>query len=211
MKIILFGAPGAGKGTQSKLLVDRFGWSHVSTGDMLREAVTNKTEVGLKIEKMLGLGQLVSDDLIIDILKEKLSKFDPNQGLILDGFPRTVNQAEMLIKEHLEVNHVVYLKVNEKEVCQRLSGRRVHLPSGRVYHVDYNPPLKAGFDDVTGEPLIHRKDDYPEQIKLRFDLFYQETMPVLDVLSKEYVVHTLNISNEDVQSVFKKVLNALDL
>ena len=211
MKIILFGAPGSGKGTQSKKLVDSLGWRHLSTGDMLRDAVSQKTELGLKIEKMMGRGDLIDNDIIISLIKENIDRFHGSKGFIFDGFPRTKEQAEVLINGGFGIDAVIYLKSSESEVCKRLAGRRIHLSSGRVYHVDFYPPKLDGFDDITGEPLIHRKDDYPEQIKHRFDLFYQETLPILEALAKEYKLYTIESEGLSIDQVYQKIVSLLGL
>ena len=159
MNLILLGPPGAGKGTQATFIALEKKIPHISTGDMLREAIKNGTELGLKAKAVMDAGNLISDDLIIELVKERISQNDCKNGFLFDGFPRTIPQAEALKENNVEINAVIELVVVDEEIIKRMSGRRIHLASGRTYHVDYNPPKKTGLDDETGEKLIIRKDD----------------------------------------------------
>ncbi|RJY19697.1 adenylate kinase, partial [Pseudomonas syringae pv. actinidiae] len=158
MRVILLGAPGAGKGTQAKFITEKFGIPQISTGDMLRAAVKAGTELGLKAKSVMDAGNLVSDDLIIGLIKDRLAEPDCANGVLFDGFPRTIPQAEALLKAGLEIDHVLEIAVDDEEIVKRMSGRRVHEGSGRIYHTIFNPPKVEGVDDVTGEPLVQRKD-----------------------------------------------------
>lgn len=184
MRVILLGAPGVGKGTQAKYITEAFGIPQISTGDMLRAAVAAGTPLGLAAKKVMDAGQLVSDDIIIGLVKERTAKDDCKNGFLFDGFPRTIPQAETLVKEGVAIDHVVELAVNDEEIINRLSGRRVHLASGRVYHVTYNPPKVAGLDDVTGEALIQRDDDKEETVRKRLTVYNDQTKPLIDFYSK---------------------------
>jgi len=157
MRVILLGAPGAGKGTQAKFITEKFGIPQISTGDMLRAAVKAGTELGLKAKSVMDSGGLVSDDLIINLVKERISQADCANGFLFDGFPRTIPQAEALVKAGVELDNVVEIAVDDEEIVQRIAGRRVHEASGRVYHTVYNPPKIAGKDDITGEDLVRAR------------------------------------------------------
>src|SRR6185295_1713756 len=156
MRLVLLGPPGAGKGTQAKFIEERYKIVQISTGDILRTAVSSGSPLGLQVKKIMDEGGLVSDGLMIELVKERIKKSDCKNGFLLDGFPRTIPQAESLMINHIRLDFVIRIFVPESELIKRLSGRRLHLASGRVYHVYYNPPLIEGKDDVTGEPLIHR-------------------------------------------------------
>src|SRR6056300_381977 len=159
MKIILIGAPGAGKGTQAAFITKEFDIPQISTGDMLREAVQAKTELGLQAKDFMNQGKLVPDDLIIDLVKLRINKEDCKKGFLLDGFPRTIPQAQAMIDEDITIDYVIEVAVPDHEIIKRLTGRRIHPASGRIYHIINNPPKKDGFDDITGEPLVLRDDD----------------------------------------------------
>jgi len=184
MRVILLGAPGVGKGTQAKYITEAFGIPQISTGDMLRAAVAAGTPLGLAAKKVMDAGQLVSDDIIIGLVKERTAKDDCKNGFLFDGFPRTIPQAETLVKEGVHIDHVVELAVDDEEIVNRLSGRRVHLSSGRVYHVTYNPPKAAGIDDDSGEPLVQRDDDKEETVRKRLTVYNDQTKPLIDFYSK---------------------------
>ncbi len=179
MKLILLGAPGAGKGTQSAFICQKFAIPQISTGDMLRAQVKAQTPLGLKAKSYMDQGALVPDDLIIQMVKERLKEKDCQNGYLLDGFPRTLPQAEALKKEGVELGHVLEIDVSDEVVIERMSGRRVHLPSGRTYHIRYNPPKVEGKDDVTGEDLIHRADDFEETVKKRLAVYHEQTQPLV--------------------------------
>jgi adenylate kinase len=180
MKIILLGAPGAGKGTQSNFLKAKFKIPQISTGDMLREAVSDNSDLGQKAKEFMDSGQLVPDQLIIDLVKERILKDDCKNGFLFDGFPRTIPQAEALIAAGINIDLVIEINVSDKVIIERLGGRRVHPASGRIYHVKYSPPKTEGMDDVTGEPLIIRDDDCRETIIKRLDTYHQQTEPLIN-------------------------------
>jgi adenylate kinase len=179
MKIILLGPPGAGKGTQAQFICERFGIPQISTGDMLRAAVKAGTELGKKAQGIMASGGLVSDDIIIGLVKERIQEPDCANGFLFDGFPRTIPQAQALIDAGIAIDKVVEIAVEDEEIVARLSGRRVHEASGRVYHIEHNPPKSEGFDDVTGEPLIQREDDREETVRNRLDVYHQQTEPLV--------------------------------
>ena len=180
MKIILLGAPGAGKGTQSNFLKAKFKIPQISTGDMLREAVSDNSDLGQKAKEFMDSGQLVPDQLIIDLVKERILKNDCKNGFLFDGFPRTIPQAEALIAAGINIDLVIEINVSDNVIIERLGGRRVHPASGRIYHVKYSPPKTEGMDDITGEPLIIRDDDCRETIVKRLDTYHQQTEPLIN-------------------------------
>ncbi|WP_230656664.1 adenylate kinase [Psychrobacter sp. I-STPA10] len=175
MRIILLGPPGAGKGTQAQFISKEFDIPQISTGDMLRAAIKEGTELGKQAKSIMDAGGLVSDDLIINLVKERIAKPDCVNGCIFDGFPRTIPQAEALVDAGVDINHVVEISVPDDEIVNRLSGRRSHPASGRVYHIKHNPPKQEGIDDVTGEPLVQRDDDKEETIRERLSTYHQQT------------------------------------
>ncbi|MFL0799112.1 MAG: adenylate kinase [Agarilytica sp.] len=179
MRVILLGAPGAGKGTQAKFLMESYGIPQISTGDMLRAAVAAGSPLGLKVKDVMDSGALVSDDLIIDLVKDRISQEDCEKGFLLDGFPRTIPQAEALGNSGVAIDHVLEIHVDDEEIVSRLSGRRVHEASGRIYHVDHNPPQEEGKDDATGEALIQREDDQEETIRHRLGVYHDQTEPLV--------------------------------
>lgn len=179
MRLILLGGPGAGKGTQALRLTKQFNIPQISTGDMLRAAITAGSELGLSAKKIMDSGQLVSDDIIINLVKDRLQAADCERGFLLDGFPRTIPQAEALKSAKVMIDFVIELAVDDEEIVKRISGRRIHPASGRVYHVDTHPPLKAGIDDESGEPLILREDDCEEIIRKRLEVYHQQTEPLI--------------------------------
>ena len=183
MKLILLGAPGAGKGTQSAHICKKFNIPQISTGDMLRAHVKNKTELGKKAKSYMDAGALVPDDLIIAMVKERLKEADCQNGYLFDGFPRTIAQAQALKDAGVDLWHVLEIDVPDEAVIERMSGRRVHLPSGRTYHVKHNPPKVAGKDDVTGEDLVHREDDHEETVKKRLKVYHDQTKPLVGFYS----------------------------
>ena len=180
MNLIILGPPGAGKGTQATFIATEFNIPHISTGDMLREAIKKGTNLGQKAKEVMDAGNLVSDDLIIELVKERISESDCSQGFLFDGFPRTIPQAEALEINNIQIDGVIELKVPDDEILKRMSGRRIHLNSGRTYHVDFNPPLKEGLDDETGEELIIRKDDEPETVRDRLKVYWKQTQPLIE-------------------------------
>lgn len=180
MKIILLGAPGAGKGTQAQLIMDKFGIPQISTGDMLRAAVKAGTPLGLQAKDIMSAGGLVPDDLIIALVKERIKAPDCANGFLFDGFPRTIPQAEALLEADIEIDHVIEIDVADEEIVSRLAGRRVHEPSGRVYHLTHQPPKEEGVDDVTGEPLVQREDDKEETVRKRLNVYHDQTKPLVN-------------------------------
>lgn len=179
MRIILLGAPGAGKGTQAQFITEKFGIPQISTGDMLRAAVKAGTPLGLQAKDIMAAGKLVSDDLIIALVKERIAEPDCANGFLFDGFPRTIPQAQALLDADITIDHVLEIAVDDEEIVKRLSGRRVHEGSGRVYHVIYNPPKEEGVDDVTGEPLMQRGDDTEETVRKRLAVYHEQTEPLV--------------------------------
>ena len=179
MKLILLGAPGVGKGTQAKYIVERYGIPQISTGDMLREAVRDGTELGKQVQAVMDSGALVTDEIILDLVKERISKDDCADGFLFDGFPRTIPQAEALVERGITIDCVLEINVPDNEIVTRLSGRRMHVESGRVYHVTNNPPKVDGVDDVTGEPLVQREDDKRETISERLSVYRKQTEPLV--------------------------------
>src|SRR5690554_5034240 len=179
MRIIMLGAPGAGKGTQAQFITERFGIPQISTGDMLRAAVKAETELGLQVKEVMATGGLVSDDIIIALIEERVKSPDCKNGYLLDGFPRTIPQAEALKDQGIVIDYVVEIAVDDEEIVSRLSGRRVHEGSGRIYHVKYDPPKVEGKDDETGEPLMQRADDKEETVRKRLKIYHDQTAPLI--------------------------------
>lgn len=180
MRAILLGAPGAGKGTQAVFLAEHFHIPMISTGNMLRAAVKAGTPLGLKAKVIMDAGELVSDDIMIGLVKERIAQSDCQEGYLLDGFPRTIPQAEALQEAGVVIDYIIEIDVPDTEIIARLGGRRVHVSSGRVYHIEHNPPKIADVDDVTGEPLIHRDDDKEETIKERLCIYHAKTEALID-------------------------------
>lgn len=178
MKVIFVGPPGAGKGTQANNIVQRYGIPQIATGDMLRAAIRDKTPLGIKVQSIMAQGILVDDETIIALVKERITQPDCANGFLLDGFPRTVTQAQALKTAGIHIDAVIELAVPDWDIVERLSGRRMHTPSGRIYHIRTNPPKVDGIDDVTGEPLTIRPDDNEETIKQRLGVYREQTQPV---------------------------------
>ena len=183
MRLILLGAPGAGKGTQANFICQKYGIPQISTGDMLRAAVKAGTPLGLEAKKVMDAGGLVSDDLIINLVKDRIAQSDCAQGFLFDGFPRTIPQAEAMKAAGVKLDYVLEIDVPFDAIIERMSGRRSHPASGRTYHVKFNPPKVAGQDDVTGEPLVQREDDKEETVKKRLDVYSSQTRPLVDYYS----------------------------
>ena len=180
MRLILLGGPGAGKGTQANLVKDRYQIPQISTGDMLRAALKEGTELGLKAKEYMDAGKLVPDDVIIGLVKERIKEPDCEKGFLFDGFPRTIPQADAMKEAGVPIEAVVDIDVPDGEIIKRMSGRRVHLASGRTYHIVFNPPKEEGKDDETGEPLIQRDDDKEETVRKRLDVYHAQTEPLVD-------------------------------
>lgn len=179
MRIILLGPPGAGKGTQAQILTKTFSIPQISTGDMLRAAIKEGTPLGLQAKAVMDQGKLVSDDIILGLVKERITAADCQNGFLFDGFPRTIPQAEALVSADIKIDAVVELKVPDEKIVKRMSGRRVHLASGRTYHIVYNPPKVEGKDDVTGEDLVIRDDDQEATVRSRLQVYHQQTEPLV--------------------------------
>ena len=184
MRLILLGGPGAGKGTQAGFITQRYHITQISTGDMLRAAVKAGTPLGLAAKQVMDRGDLVSDDIIIGLVRERIKAPDCANGFLFDGFPRTIPQAEAMKAAGVPIEHVVEIFVEDKVIVERMSGRRVHLPSGRSYHTRYNPPKSDMKDDVTGEALIQREDDKEETVKKRLDVYHRQTEPLVAYYSR---------------------------
>jgi len=180
MKLILLGAPGAGKGTQAQYLTEKFGIPQISTGDMLRAAVKAGTDLGKIAKKIMDEGGLVSDELIINLVKERIAQDDCKEGFLFDGFPRTIPQAQALKDAKVLIDGVIEIDVADVEIIQRMSGRRVHPGSGRTYHLTFNAPKQAGKDDVTGEDLVQRADDQEDTVRQRLSVYHEQTAPLVD-------------------------------
>ena len=180
MNLILLGMPGAGKGTQAEFIQKDFGLANISTGAMMREVSRSESELATRVQSYLSSGALVPNEIIVEMLVERIGKDDCLKGFLLDGFPRNLEQGKALDNANISIDQVIYLSIDEEEIISRMSGRRVHLASGRSYHIVHNPPKKEGFDDITGEALIQREDDSPEVIKKRLSVYYNETEPLLE-------------------------------
>ena len=212
MKIILLGPPGGGKGTQSKLLVSKFNIPQISTGDILRDHVKNKSELGIKANSYMQNGELVPDNLILNMIKFRLKKEDCKTGYILDGFPRTIPQAEGLdnILENLnqKLDKIVVLDVKDEDIIERMSGRRMHIESGRVYHIKFNPPKNEGLDDITNEKLTIRKDDQPETVKKRLMIYHETTKPLIEYYTSKNIVSSIN-GNKSIEDIHNEVIKTI--
>jgi adenylate kinase len=184
MRLILLGPPGAGKGTQANFIREKFGIPQISTGDMLRAARAAKTPLGIEAGKIMDAGQLVSDDIIVALVEERLGHGDCTRGYLFDGFPRTIPQAEAMKAADVRIDHVLEIDVPDDEIITRMSGRRVHLASGRTYHLEFNPPRVEAKDDVTGEPLVQRDDDREETVRKRLEVYRAQTRPLVDYYGK---------------------------
>ena len=179
MRLILLGAPGAGKGTQARFICEKYAIPQISTGDMLRAAVAAQTPLGLQAKTVMDAGALVSDDIIIGLVKERIKEDDCTNGFLFDGFPRTIPQAQAMVDAGVRIDHVVEIAVADQEIVARLSGRRVHPGSGRIYHLQHNPPQREGVDDETGEPLVQREDDLEETVRHRLQVYHSQTSPLV--------------------------------
>lgn len=213
MRIILLGAPGAGKGTQAQFMMGKYGIPQISTGDMLRAAIKAGTELGLAAKRVMDEGKLVSDDIIIGLVKERIAQDDCQKGFLLDGFPRTIPQADAMKEAGVVVDHVIEFDVPDDVIVERMGGRRVHPASGRVYHVVYNPPKVEGKDDETGEELIIRDDDKEETVRKRLGVYHDQTKPLVDYYQAEAqsgncAYHKLD-GTQPVSDVSQKLANIL--
>lgn len=216
MRLMLLGGPGAGKGTQALKLMKTFHIPQISTGDMLRAAIASGSPVGLSAKKIMDEGRLVSDDIMIKLVAERLQQEDCKSGFLLDGFPRTIPQAQALRDAHIQLDHVIEIAVEDEEIVRRISGRRVHPASGRVYHVAYHPPKQEGLDDETQEPLVLREDDREEIIRKRLQVYYEKTEPLIDYYqswadsgdARAPQFHRVSGAG-DVEDIFQRLLAAL--
>jgi len=213
MKVLLLGAPGAGKGTQAQFITREFGIPQISTGDMLRAAIKAGTPLGLEAKKIMDAGGLVRDDIIIGMVKERIAQPDCAHGFLFDGFPRTLAQAEAMVAAGVDLDAVVEIDVPDAAIVERMSGRRVHLSSGRTYHVKYNPPKVAGKDDETGEDLVQRDDDKEETVKKRLAVYHEQTEVLVDFYSKltgEHAPRYIKVDGtQPVETVKENVITAL--
>lgn len=180
MRAILLGSPGSGKGTQALFIAEKYGIPQISTGDMLRAAVKAATPLGVAAKKVMDAGGLVSDDIILGLIEQRITEPDCKNGFLLDGFPRTIPQAKGLESMGVEMDQVVEISVNDEEIVKRMSGRRVHQSSGRIYHIEFNPPRVEGLDDETGEPLMQRDDDLEQTVRKRLEVYHQQTKPLVE-------------------------------
>ena len=212
MKILLIGPPGGGKGTQAKKLSSKFNIPQISTGDMLRNHVKKMSELGIEAKEFMDKGELVPDELILKMMKSKLSDNDCNNGYILDGFPRTLPQAKGLdsLLDNIDSNldKVIIIKVDDDVIIDRMSGRRVHKNSGRIYHIKYNPPKNEGLDDITNEPLSIRSDDKRETVKNRLKIYHDLTKPLINFYNIKNILFEVNGENE-IEDVFTNIINKL--
>lgn len=217
MRLMLLGGPGAGKGTQALRLIERYKIPQISTGDMLRAAIAEGSELGLSAKKIMEAGGLVSDDIIIGLVKERLKQDDCKRGFLFDGFPRTLVQADALKQAGVHLDYVIEIAVDDDEIIKRISGRRIHQPSGRVYHVVNQPPKNPGLDDLTGEPLIQRDDDKEDTVKKRLEVYHAQTAPLINYYKSEAEkgvdkaarFHTV-IGKGSVNQILEQIISLLD-
>ncbi len=210
MRIILLGGPGAGKGTQANFIKERYNIPQISTGDMLRAHVKQGTELGKAAKKIMDEGGLVSDDIIMGMVKERIKEDDCKNGYLFDGFPRTIPQAEALKEAGIPIDAVVEIDVPDEEIVKRMSGRRVHPASGRTYHIVFNPPKEEGKDDVTGEPLIQRDDDKEETVLARLKIYHDQTEPLIEFYSNEPVAYVKVNGVGSVEEIRDQIFEGLD-
>jgi|TARA_B110000495_G_scaffold200078_1_gene214648 adenylate kinase len=212
MKIILLGPPGAGKGTQADVICKTFSIPHISTGNMLREAAEAKTDLGKKAQALMDAGILVSDEVIVGLVEQRINQQDCQSGFLFDGFPRTIPQAEALIERSVEIDFVVEIDVPDEEIITRMSGRRMHPGSGRNYHIEFNPPKIADIDDESGEPLVQREDDNPETVKDRLEVYSNQTLPLIEFYSErsESIKYIRVSGSESPELVSKNILDQID-
>lgn len=213
MRAILLGGPGSGKGTQARFITEKFCIPQISTGDMLRAAVREGTPLGVEAKKIMDAGQLVSDQIMLGLIKERIVFDDCKNGFLLDGFPRTIAQADGLAEMGINIDHVIELTVDDEEIVRRLSGRRIHLGSGRTYHIEFNPPLRDNLDDETGEPLVQRKDDSEETVRKRLAVYHEQTKPLVGYYRKKaqerLLIYSAIKGVGKVEEITAKVLAAL--
>lgn len=211
MRIILLGPPGAGKGTQAKFICERFKIPFISTGDMLRAAVAAKTPLGLKVQEIIDAGRLVSDDIMVALVQERIAQPDCADGFLLDGFPRTIAQAQALNKAKIAIDYVIAIVVADEEIIQRMSGRRMHPASGRTYHIIYNPPREKDKDDETGEALIQREDDQEAVVRRRLEVYHQQTRPLIQHYQADHAVKFVEIDGSgEIETIRQKIFTVLE-
>ncbi|MDD7113530.1 MAG: adenylate kinase [Lachnospiraceae bacterium] len=213
MKIIMLGAPGAGKGTQAKMLSERYGIPHISTGDIFRMNIKNNTELGQKAKGYMDAGQLVPDELVVDLVVDRIKAKDCMKGFILDGFPRTIPQAEALDyalnNQNEKIDYAINVDVPDENIIRRMSGRRACVGCGATYHLVYNPTKKEGVCDVCGEKLILRDDDKPETVQKRLNVYHEQTQPLIDYYNKKEVILTVD-GTQDIDVVYSEITKVLD-
>ncbi len=214
MRLILLGPPGAGKGTQAETLSEQLNIAHISTGDMLRQTIKSGSETGKKLKTILDQGQLVPDDFIMQIVKERLEQPDCKNGYILDGIPRTIGQAQALDQASIQIDAIVEIHVPDDVLIERLTGRRIHPESGRTYHTTFNPPQQAGYDDITGQPLVQRDDDKPDTVKKRLSVYHEQTAQLIDFYQNKspnqyHPAYVKIDGQQSVGAVTESILNAL--
>lgn len=213
MRILLLGAPGAGKGTQAQFLMQRFAIPQISTGDMLRAAIKSGSALGQQVKAVMDAGQLVSDDLIVALVKERVAQADCAKGFLLDGFPRTIPQADAMVASGINIDHVIEFDVGDEVIVERMAGRRVHSGSGRTYHVRFNPPKVEGLDDETGEPLVIRADDEEATVRKRLAIYHEQTKPLISYYRKMAVQGNTSYLQVDgtqaVEAVTKQLIASL--
>ena len=215
MRTILLGAPGAGKGTQAQYITEKYGIPQISTGDMLRASIKAKTELGLQVEQVMASGGLVTDDIIIALVTERIQEPDCANGFLFDGFPRTIPQAQAMVDENVEIDVVLEIDVPDDEIVKRLGGRRVHLNSGRIYHVEFNPPKVEGKDDETGEDLIQRDDDKEGTVRNRLAVYHEQTEPLVnfytELSSAGNNVHVIKVNGvASVEQIKSEIIASLN-
>ena len=210
---ILLGPPGAGKGTQADLISTHLNIPKISTGDMLRSAVASQSNLGNRVEDILNSGKLVSDDIIIELINDRIIQSDCESGYLFDGVPRTLGQANLFLQNNIGVKKVIDISLEDEFIIKRMSGRRFHIASGRSYHIEFNPPKLEGIDDETGEPLIQREDDYPETVKKRLEVYHTQTEPLTDFYKSkaaEDIMSFISINgNQAVDEVFSEIKSYL--
>ena len=213
MKIIMLGAPGAGKGTQAKMIAEKFGIPHISTGDIFRANIKNGTDLGKKAKEYMDKGQLVPDELTVEILLDRVANDDCKNGYVLDGFPRTIPQADVLDKELTKLGDKVDFAINvdvpDENIVRRMSGRRACLKCGATYHIEHIPPKKEGICDKCGSELVQREDDKPETVQNRLSVYHEQTQPLIDYYDKKNILKTVD-GTKDMQEVFNEIVNILN-
>ncbi len=213
MKIIMLGAPGAGKGTQAKMIAEKFGIPHISTGDIFRANIKNGTELGKKAKEYMDKGQLVPDELTVEILLDRVAEDDCKNGYVLDGFPRTIPQADVLDKELTklgdQVDFAINVDVPDENIVRRMSGRRACLKCGATYHIEHIPPKKEGICDTCGSELVQRDDDKPETVKNRLKVYHEQTQPLIEYYEKKNILKSVD-GTKDMQEVFSSIVNILN-